>query len=272
MTVYAVGDIQGCYDSLQSLLSKVNFNPNKDQLWCVGDLVNRGTQSLETLLFLHDIRHCVKIVLGNHDLHLIACFYDHARIKKHDTIQDIICSKQGKLLIDWLRQQPLVYYDQEHHVTMVHAGIPPLWSLEDSLARSAEIEAVLQDDDKVVKFLKHMYSNDTVNWSELLTGHERRRVITNYLTRMRFCKADGTIEFNSKEGLDTAPAGFMPWFDVPNRKMQGQDILFGHWAALEGHCDEPHVYALDTGCVWGSCLTMMDVKTKQCYAVDCSRK
>lgn len=272
MTTYVIGDIQGCYDSLQQLLDKVSFNSEVDELWCVGDLVNRGPKSLETLLFLYENRHCVKIVLGNHDLHLIACFYDTSRLKKHDTFQDIIKAKQGRKLIDWLRKQPLVFYDTARRLTMVHAGIPPLWTLQDALVRSAEVEAVLRDDKKVIKFLDHMYSNDTVNWSEFLKGHERRRVITNYLTRMRFCKTDGTIEFNSKEGLSSAPIGFMPWFDVPNRKMQGQDILFGHWAALEGHCDEPHVYALDTGCVWGSCLTMMDADTKQVYSIGCSSK
>lgn len=270
MTVYAVGDIQGCHDELQALLTKVAFNAEKDELWCVGDLVNRGPKSLETLLFLYEMHHCVKLVLGNHDLHLIACFYDHDRLKKHDTIQDIIHSKQGTTLINWLRQQPLVYYDPVRCIAMVHAGIPPLWTLEDSLMRSAEVEKALQSDKEISKFLKNMYSNDAVNWHESLKGQERLRVITNYLTRMRFCKLDGTIEFNSKEGVDSAPSGYMPWFEVPHRKMEGQDILFGHWAALEGHCNEPHVYALDTGCVWGGCLTMIDVETKQIYSTNCT--
>lgn len=272
MTVYAVGDIQGCYDELRTLLAKVSFNAEQDELWCVGDLVNRGPKSLETLMFLYEMRDSVKIVLGNHDLHLIACFYDHSRLKKHDTLQDIICSKQGSTLIHWLRKQPLVYHDPERRITMVHAGIPPLWTLEDSLMRSSEVEKALQSDKHIDKFLKNMYSNESVNWSELLEGAERLRVITNYLTRMRFCKVDGTIEFNSKEGLDTAPADYKPWFDVPHRKMAGRDIVFGHWAALEGRCDTPHVYALDTGCVWGSCLTMMDVDTKQRYSTNCTSK
>ncbi|MFD1260595.1 symmetrical bis(5'-nucleosyl)-tetraphosphatase [Entomomonas asaccharolytica] len=270
MAVYAIGDIQGCYEPLQRLLDEVNFDPAIDTLWCVGDLINRGAKSLKTLKFLYSIRKSVVTVLGNHDLHLIACFYDNAKIKKNDTIKEILEAKEAKELINWLRQQPLVYFDRDRKITMAHAGIPPLWTLEDSLARSAEVEAVLKDDKRIQGFLAHMYGSEPVNWSELLTGYERLRVITNYLTRMRFCKADGTIEFKSKEGLDSAPTGYIPWFEIANRKMAGQQILFGHWAALEGRCDEPNVYALDTGCVWGNCLTMMDVDTKEKFSTQCS--
>lgn len=269
MAVYVVGDIQGCFDPLQRLLDEVNFDPVSDKLWCVGDLVNRGPKSLKTLKFLYSIRNSLVTVLGNHDLHLLACFYDDTKQKKSDTIKEILEAKEAKELIDWLRQQPLVYFDKERKITMVHAGIPPAWSLEDSLARSAEIEAVLQDDKKIKDFLDHMYGSEPVNWTELLTGYERLRVITNYFTRMRFCKVDGTIEFKSKEGLDSAPEGYVPWFDISNRKMAGQTIFFGHWAALEGRCDEPNIYALDTGCVWGNCLTMMDLDTKQIYSIGC---
>ena len=269
MATYAVGDIQGCYESLIKLLEKVSFNPAKDTLWCVGDLVNRGPSSLKTLQFLYSIRQSVITVLGNHDLHLIACFYDQNRLKKHDTLKEIIEAEDGAVLINWLRQQPLVYYNQKYDATMVHAGIPPLWTREYALARAAEVETVLKDDQRVARFLDTMYGSDPVNWNEQLTGDERLRVITNYLTRMRFCKKDGTIEFASKEGLESAPKGFMPWFDIPNRKMAKQTILFGHWAALEGHCDAPNVYALDTGCVWGSCLTMMNIETNQLYSLEC---
>lgn len=267
MAIYAVGDIQGCYDPLIKLLDKVNFDPANDTLWCVGDLVNRGPDSLKTLQLLYSIRDSLITVLGNHDLHLIACFYDQNRLKKHDTLKEIIEAEQGAQLIHWLRQQPLVYYHQPLRTTMVHAGIPPQWTLEYALARAAEVETVLKDDHLIEHFLANMYSSDPVNWSDLLTADERLRTITNYLTRMRFCKADGTIEFASKEGLDSAPKGFMPWFDIPHRKMAKQTILFGHWAALEGQCDAPNVYALDTGCVWGGSLTLINVATKQLHSV-----
>ncbi len=272
MTVYAVGDIQGCLDPLQKLLDKVKFNPDKDKLWCVGDLVNRGSKSLKTLKFLYSIRNSIVTVLGNHDLHLIACFYDVKRLKKGDTIKEILDAKECKELIGWLRQQPLLHYDNVRKITLVHAGIPPLWTLEESIIRASEVAAVLKDDEKITDFLDHMYGSDPVHWSELLTGHERLRVITNYFTRMRFCKADGTIEFKSKEGLDSAPLGYKPWFEIPNRKMAGQDIMFGHWAALEGHCSEPHIYALDTGCVWGNCLTLMNVDSKVLISTSCAKK
>lgn len=272
MATYAIGDIHGCFEPLISLLEKVKFDPAKDKLWCVGDLINRGPKSLKTLKFLYSIRKSVVTVLGNHDLHLMACFYDSSKVKKNDTIKEILAAKEAEQLIHWLRQQPLVYYNKDRKITMVHAGIPPLWTLEESLGRSAEVETVLKDDRKIVGFLGNMYGSDPVNWSELLTGNERLRVITNYLTRMRFCKADGTIEFKSKEGLETAPAGYIPWFEFSNRKMAGQTILFGHWAALEGHCDAPNVYALDTGCVWGNCLTMLNIDTKQSYSTQCSAK
>lgn len=272
MAIYAVGDIQGCYEALVKLLDKVNFDPTKDTLWCVGDLVNRGPDSLKTLQFLYSIRDSLVTVLGNHDLHLIACYYNQARLKKHDTLKEIIEAEDGEQLINWLRQQPLVHYDQEQRTTMVHAGIPPLWTLEYALARATEVETVLKDDQLITHFLDNMYSSDPVNWSDLLVGDERLRVITNYLTRMRFCKLDGTIEFASKEGLDSAPKDFMPWFDIPHRKMAHQTILFGHWAALEGQCDAPNVYALDTGYVWGGCLTMINVETKKMHRLACKSK
>lgn len=272
MSVYAVGDIQGCLDPLQKLLDKIRFDPSKDKLWCVGDLVNRGPKSLKTLKFLYSMRKNLVTVLGNHDLHLIACYYNTSRLKKSDTIKEILEAKESRELITWLRQQPLVHYDKERKITLVHAGIPPLWTLQESIIRSAEVELVLKDDKKIVSFLDHMYGSEPVNWSELLTGDERLRVITNYFTRMRFCKADGTIEFKSKEGLESAPEGYKPWFEIPNRKMAGQTILFGHWAALEGRCDVAHVYALDTGCVWGGCLTMMNIDSQALYHTDCAKK
>lgn len=272
MSVYVVGDIQGCLEPLQKLLEKVKFDPSKDKLWCVGDLVNRGPKSLKTLKFLYSMRKNLVTVLGNHDLHLIACYYNTSRLKKSDTIKEILEAKESRELITWLRQQPLLHYDKERKITLVHAGIPPLWTLQESIIRAAEVELVLKDDKKIVSFLDHMYGSEPVNWSELLTGDERLRVITNYFTRMRFCKADGTIEFKSKEGLDSAPEGYKPWFEIPNRKMAGQTIIFGHWAALEGRCDAPHVYALDTGCVWGSCLTLMNIDTQALYHTDCTKK
>lgn len=271
MSVYAVGDVQGCLRPLKCLLEQAAFDPNHDQLWLVGDLVNRGPQSLETLRFLYQMRHAVTCVLGNHDLHLLAVAHRIENLKKGDTLTEILEAPDRNELLDWLRQQKLVHHDAERQVTMVHAGIPPQWNLAKALRRAGEVEAVLRDDARLPLYLDGMYGNQPAKWDKSLTGVTRLRVITNYFTRMRFCTADGTLDLTSKEGAGSAPAGFAPWFSHAQRKMRGQRIIFGHWAALEGRCDEPGISALDTGCVWGGCMTLLNVDSGEQFRCSCPK-
>ncbi|BBP80972.1 MULTISPECIES: symmetrical bis(5'-nucleosyl)-tetraphosphatase [unclassified Pseudomonas] len=269
MTVYAVGDLQGCLTPLECLLERVAFDPARDRLWLVGDLVNRGPQSLETLRFLYAMRDSLTCVLGNHDLHLLAVAHNTERLKKSDTLREIVEAPDAADLLDWLRRQKLVHYDEQRDIAMVHAGIPPNWTLAKALKRAAEVEEVLLDDARLPLFLDGMYGNEPAKWDSDLQGVARLRVITNYFTRMRFCTADGTLDLKSKEGVDTAPPGYAPWFSHPGRKTRGQKIIFGHWAALEGKCDEPGLYALDTGCVWGGAMTLLNVDSGERISCSC---
>ena len=266
---FAVGDLQGCLKPLQCLLQRVAFDPAVDRLWLVGDLVNRGPQSLETLRFLFAMRHALVCVLGNHDLHLLAVAHNIERLKRGDTLREILAAPDAAELLDWLRQQPLLHFDEARNTALVHAGIPPQWGIRKALRRASEVEQALRDDARLPLFLDGMYGNEPARWHGELKGVARLRVITNYFTRMRFCRADGTLELKSKEGLETAPSGYAPWFKHPGRKARGVRILFGHWAALEGQCDEPNVYTLDSGCVWGGQMTLMDVDSGQRWHCDC---
>ncbi|CAD5107008.1 symmetrical bis(5'-nucleosyl)-tetraphosphatase [Zestomonas carbonaria] len=269
MATYAVGDLQGCLQPLQCLLRQVNFDPTRDRLWLVGDLVNRGPQSLETLRFLFGMRDSVISVLGNHDLHLLAVAHNIERLKKSDTLSEILEAPDRDDLLDWLRRQKLLHYDAERDTVLVHAGIPPQWSLKKAQKCAAEVEEALLDDARLPLYLDGMYGNEPAKWDKDLKGVTRLRVITNYFTRMRFCKADGTLDLKSKEGLGTAPAGYAPWFSHPERKTRGQKIIFGHWAALEGRCNEPGLFALDTGCVWGGAMTLLNVDTGERIRCEC---
>lgn len=268
MSVYAIGDIQGCFEALQCLLTKIRFNPDKDQLWLVGDLVNRGPDSLATLRYLYSIRDSVKIVLGNHDLHLVAAHYQLRKPGKSDTLDQVLSAPDCQQLIDWLLTWPLVYHQAELGFTLVHAGIPPQWSLENALAYSAEVQQVLNSDQRM-EFLAAMYGNEPSVWSDDLKGMDRLRLITNYCTRMRFCNSAGQLELLTKESADAAPPGFAPWFSSGNRRMRNQPIIFGHWAALQGKVDLPNLYALDTGCIWGGALTALDLACLTKTQCDC---
>lgn len=269
MSVYAVGDLQGCLQPLQCLLKEVAFDPAKDRLWLVGDLVNRGPQSLATLRFLYAMRDSLICVLGNHDLHLLAVAHNRERLKKADTLQEILDAPDRDELLNWLRQQPLLHYDAERDTLLVHAGIPPQWTLSKALKRAAEVQDALRDDTRLPLFLEGMYGNQPARWDKGLRGIERLRVITNYLTRMRFCSADGSLDLKSKEGLDSAPAGFAPWFSYANRKTRKHKIIFGHWAALEGRCNEANLFALDSGCVWGGAMTLLNLDSGAKHLCHC---
>lgn len=269
MATYAVGDLQGCLTPLRCLLRAVSFNPEKDRLWLAGDLINRGPESLATLRFLKDLGNSVTAVLGNHDLHLLAVAYTHRSQNFSDTLDEILDAPDREQLLTWLRFQPLVHYDPILDYAMVHAGIPPQWTLKQALKRAAKVEKALQGK-AYVRYLSNMYGNTPSKWHKDLDKYERLRVTTNYFTRMRFCDDKGNLELQSKSSPLNPPNGYAPWFVHPKRKTRDQKIIFGHWAALEGKVALPNLYALDTGCVWGSTLTMMRLEDETFYQCDCS--
>lgn len=255
MATYAIGDVQGCFTALQGLLHLIKFNKEQDTLWFAGDLVNRGPESLQTLRFIKSLKKAV-VVLGNHDLHLIAVYYGFKALYPDDTISEILAAAECEELIEWLCQQHLAYYDPKFEVFMVHAGVAPTWSPKQALSLAQEIEQALRGATRQ-DFLKNMYGNEPDCWQNSLTSFARLRVITNYLTRMRFCNEKGRLIFTKNTAPSNCPEGFMPWFKVPNRQMQNQKIVFGHWSVLQGQTHEPHAYALDTGVVWGGPLTAL---------------
>jgi bis(5'-nucleosyl)-tetraphosphatase (symmetrical) len=273
MSIYVVGDIQGCYDPLRRLLDKVKFDPVHDRLWCVGDMVNRGPQSLATLRFLKSLDSAFTGVLGNHDLHFLALASGAFTNSKKNTLQELLSAPDCVELCDWVRQLPLVYKEETlalgatKKVLLVHAGIAPGWTFRDALKAAREVEAHLRAPD-YKDYLTGMYGDQPDTWSDSLKGMARLRVITNVLTRIRFCSPDGHLDFKSKEGLDTAPPGMKPWYELvsikPNRL-----LLFGHWAALDGNTGIANVQGLDTGCVWGRCLTALKLDSGERIAVDC---
>ena len=258
MSTYVVGDIQGCFKPLRCLLEQVGFNPDRDQLWSVGDLVNRGPKSLKTLRFLYNMRDNFRMVLGNHDLHLLAVAAGAKPPGRLDTLDPILRAPDRETLIRWLHEQPLIHREQGY--TMVHAGIPPQWSVDEAEARAREVEQVLRGPD-CVGFLRDMYGNEPLVWSDDLTGTTRLRVITNYFTRMRFCTKKGKLDLVSKgPSPDCGINKVSAWFSHPNRKTIDDRILFGHWASLEGRTDNPNVIGLDTGCVWGGALSLYELE------------
>ena len=271
MATYAVGDIQGCFEPFLSLMKQVKFNPDKDRLWSVGDLVNRGPQSLDVLRWFFDHRDNVTMVLGNHDLHLMACSAGARTPSRKDNIVDILEAPDREQLIEWLHFQPLAY--SENGITMVHAGIPPMWTVQDTLDRAWEVENALQGA-RCKDFFGEMYGNDPYVWDDSLNGMTRLRVITNYLTRMRYCTRKGKLDLVSKgpTPLPEALAGkkVAPWFSHKNRLTRGEKIVFGHWASLEGITDDHNTIALDTGCVWGRSLTLYHLETGEHIDCDCS--
>jgi bis(5'-nucleosyl)-tetraphosphatase (symmetrical) len=254
MATYCIGDLQGCFDELQQLLHTIDYKPQKDSLWFVGDLVNRGPKSLETLRFIKNLPN-TKIVLGNHDLHLINFYHDIIDFET-EHLREILAAKDAPELISWLRSQPLIYYDIKHNTAITHAGIYPGWNLNEALNYAKEVENKLQDEN-YISFLKNLYGNEPSTWNKNLRGDDRLRFITNAFTRMRFCNSAGQLEFVNSGAPNTAPLGFMPWFKIPTRKTKNIKIVFGHWASLKGVCDEPNIFALDTGCVYGEFLTAM---------------
>jgi bis(5'-nucleosyl)-tetraphosphatase (symmetrical) len=264
MSTYIIGDLQGCFEPLQRLLERISFNPNIDTLWFTGDIVNRGSQSLECLRFVKNLGNRHHIVLGNHDLHLLAVAHKAREPWKEDTLNEILAAPDKHDLLDWLMHQPLLHHDLDY--TMVHAGLAASWSLAKAKALAQEVESLLQSH-QANHFFKHMYGNLPNAWSDDLEGFDRWRCITNYFTRARFCYPDGSLELENKGKIDSAKAKLIPWFKVPNRKNADVKILFGHWAALGGITDTPNTYALDTGCIWGYALTAMRLEDGARFSV-----
>ncbi len=269
MAVYAIGDIQGCYDPLRRLLDVLDFDPTQDKLWAVGDLVNRGPQSAQVLRLLMELGSSAVCVLGNHDLTLLAVAEGFIQTRPKDTFDSILEAPDRESLLDWLRHQPLLHHDAELDYTMVHAGLPPQWDLAQAQACAAELEAILRGPD-YLWFLEHMFGSEPDQWQDDLQGMDRLRFIANGLTRMRYCNAEGVLCFSSKGPLGTQPPGFLPWFRVPGRKSAALNIVFGHWGTL-GYHREPGISALETGCAWGHKLTALrlDAVAEPC-CVDCA--
>ncbi|HLB41948.1 MAG TPA: symmetrical bis(5'-nucleosyl)-tetraphosphatase [Gammaproteobacteria bacterium] len=267
MAIYAIGDIQGCFAQCEQLLAKIRFDIHQDCLWFTGDLVNRGPRSLDVLRFVKSLGVRQTTVLGNHDLHLLAVAFGVAPLQAHDTLQEILSASDRTELIDWLRYCPMLHYDKSGYV-MVHAGLAPSWSLQRAIALAHEVEQVLQSDSPEV-FLKNMYGNQPDYWEDHLQGIERLRCITNYLTRMRFCYTDGRLNLSHKGEVSHRPPELIPWFQIKTRVNTNLKIIFGHWAALGGQTNVPNVYPLDTGCVWGHCLTAMRLDDGMRFSVKC---
>ncbi|WP_016853710.1 symmetrical bis(5'-nucleosyl)-tetraphosphatase [Halomonas smyrnensis] len=256
MTTYAVGDLQGCHEEFVALLERLDFDPRRDRLWLAGDLVNRGRGSLACLREVMALGDAARVVLGNHDLHLLAVARGGARIKRKDTLDAILAAPDRERVLDWLQSRPLVVRDGE--TLMSHAGLPPQWALERAEPLAAEVAERLGGE-RAGAFLEQMYGNEPARWRDDLDGLDRLRAIVNTFTRMRFIAADGRLDFSAKEGLDSAPSGFAPWFQYA--RDDDPRLLFGHWAALEGETPGSRVRAeaLDTGCVWGGALTALDL-------------
>lgn len=270
MSTYFIGDIQGCYIELQHLLELIQFNPAEDRLGFCGDLVNRGPHSLDVLRFIKNLKDPI-VVLGNHDLFLLALAYNPSAYNNPHTLHDILKAPDKFELLTWLRQQPLLHYDKEQSYLLSHAGLPPFWELSEALSYATEVHNALIGDD-FQELLTHMLGNHPSCWDHYLTGYERLRFIINVFTRMRLCTLRGCLDFRSKGLESLSSPAYKPWFKLIDLEpYENNTILFGHWAALEGKVDVPHIYALDTGCAWGRSLTALRIEDKKLFSVPAVR-
>ena len=257
MSIYAIGDIQGCFDELTALVEKISFNPTSDKLWFVGDLVNRGPKSLETLRWVKSLGEHASTVIGNHDLHLLAA---HAKVKpvsESSSLAPILQASDTDELLDWLRHRPLIHYDSDLNIAMIHAGLVPQWSIENALACAKEVEDILCSDN-YIDFLKNMYGDAPSSWNDSLSGWDRLRVITNSFTRLRYCSQHGVMSLMDKGPIGTQSPGMVPWYEINSRKSKNTKIVFGHWSTL-GYLEKNNVVATDTGCLWGGSLTAVRI-------------
>ena len=267
MSIYAIGDIQGCYTELEQMLQLIKFDRQKDKLWFVGDLVNRGSGSLEVLRLVKSMGDSAITVLGNHDLHLLAVAAGVADLHHSDTLDEILTAPDREELLTWLRHQRMLHV-QDNYI-LLHAGLVPEWSIQLAQILAHEVEQQLRGDDYAT-FLKKMYGNTPNYWDESLAGYERLRVITNSLTRMRICNKQGEMEFRFKGEVKDVPEGYLPWYEIPSRASADTTVVFGHWSAL-GLIVRPNVIALDTGCLWGNALSAIRLEDRKVFQVKCSK-
>ena len=270
MSTYVIGDIQGCYRELLDLLDIINFDATNDQLCFIGDLINRGPESLKVLRFVKQLNENTIVTLGNHDLHLIAVARKQEKKKSKDTLDEILAAPDREELINWLRHQSLIHTDHDNDFTMVHAGLVPQWDLQQTLEVAQEAETILKSA-AFYDFLDVMYGNKPDQWSDDLAGHDRIRFIINCLTRLRYCSKSGRMNFEFKGAPGTEPEDIHPWFCIKNRKTKKEKILFGHWSTVSlgniNNFGKYNVYPLDTGCVWGGTLTAIRLEDEQWFNV-----
>jgi len=259
MALYLMGDVQGCDTPLGQLLDKLAFSPSRDTLVVLGDLVNRGPESAAVLRRLHAFGDAALCLLGNHDLHLLGVATGARKAGRRDTLAQILAMPERDAMLDWLRHRPMALHRRigDEDLLMVHAGVPPQWSVPDTLARAAELESVLRSP-RYADFLQKMYGNEPAQWRDTLNGPARLRFIVNAFTRMRFCSPEGELQFETKDGAAAPPPGYLPWFDVPGRRTAQATVAFGHWSTL-GWKSRPDLLSLDTGCVWGGCLSAVRI-------------
>lgn len=266
MAIYAIGDIQGCYDDLRRLLDKINFDQHKDQLWFAGDLVNRGPKSLETLRFVKALGSSAVTVLGNHDMHLLAASCKQKKLNSKDSLKQILTAPDREELLFWLRHQPLFHYNEDFCI--LHAGLPPQWDFCKAKKMAREVEKILQSDN-YRKFFSNMYGNQPDIWNKDLAGIPRLRFIVNCFTRMRYCDLAGKLDYKHNGALGSQPEHLYPWFELPQRKSACLRIIFGHWSTL-GYYEGYNCYGIDTGCLWGGELTALKLsKTITRVSVAC---
>jgi len=274
MATYIIGDLQGCFDPLLKLLEKIDYQPAQDQLWFAGDIINRGPQSLECIRFVKQTIEAGRgqMVLGNHDFHLLATYAGFTRFhSKSDTLLQVLEAPDCDELVNWLRHQPLLVSHDLLHLVMIHAGIPPQWSIKAAQSHAKEVEAELRNENWQHFVKNELWGSEPRQWSEQLTGYDRLRYIVNAFVRMRYCDAKGTLDFELKSSPDNEAAQnspYRPWFVFPNRKNRDYEIFFGHWSTL-GAIDAYHIHATDTGCLWGGKLTAYCVETQKRHTVKC---
>lgn len=266
MATYAIGDIQGCFTALQQLLRTVGFDAAHDRVWLVGDLVNRGAESLAALRWAREMGDRLVMVLGNHDLHLLAVAEGYVQPRRNDTLAEILAAPDRAVLLDWLRRRPLLHVEGKW--AMVHAGLLPQWNIAQAQRLAVEVETVLRADD-YREFLAQMYGNTPTRWQDDLHGVNRLRLITNVMSRLRFCSPEGEIEFAHKGPPEDRPAGFFPWYAAPARASAEATVIFGHWSAL-GYRSEQNTIALDSGCLWSGRLTALRLEDRQVFQLPCA--
>ena len=266
MATYAIGDIQGCFEALEILLRRIAFDPARDRLWFVGDIVNRGPDSLAAMHFVKGLGEKAVTVLGNHDLHLLTVAEEFAKIHRGDTLDEILSAPDREELLAWLRRQKLMHV--EAGWAMVHAGLLPQWSVARAVELAREVEAALAGPN-YRDLLQQMYGNEPDTWDERLQGFDRLRVIINAMTRLRLCTPDGRMEFRHKSAPLNLPDGYLPWYAIPNRASAGEPLIFGHWSTLGLHATDD-VVALDSGCLWGNALSALRLEDREIIQVSCA--